>query len=89
MIKLLLLLAFLQVPSEPEEKGPDRLKHERTNFYQKDGKTLCGRLVQYGEGKWKVYVKDGMTVPRFDTRPEAAKWLKSYCPVEGQKGFKK
>ncbi len=87
MIYLLLLLAF-QVPTERPDKSPDRAKHERTEFFEKDGKTLCGRLVQYDTGLWHVYVKEGITIPRFDTREEAVKWIKAYCPVQGKVGHK-
>lgn len=89
LLLFLSTISFAQIPAEPEDKTPQWEKHERTEFYAKDGKTLCGRLVQYDTAKWKVFVKDGMSVPRFDTRDEAVKWIKAYCPVAGKVAFKK
>ncbi len=86
---LLCMLLMAQVTPERPDNSPNRTKHERTRFYFKDGKTECGRVVQYDSALWHAYVQDGITVPSFETRELAVKWVKAYCPIEGKPELKK
>lgn len=91
IVLILSTLSFAQssIPTEREDRSPERTKHKRIVFYEKDGKTVCGRMVQYGRGGWYAYIKNRISSPRFDTQEEMVKWIKAYCPVQGKAELKK
>lgn len=87
MKTFLLLLALAQLPADNSTDRTHKVKHEQTPFYAKDTKTPCGWLREMKSGQWRGHLADGPISPAyspaFDTRAEAAIWLKVYCPVEG------
>lgn len=86
---LLLLCASAFAQEVPPDHAPDRTHkahHERTPFYEKDGKTRCGIVVETKAGSWRVVtIKQGVS-SLFDTRAQAVKYITVLCPVEGRQG---
>lgn len=87
-MNILLLLFLLQQPiPEPVDHSPDKThkaKHERTEFYTKDGK-LCGRIAEFKYGIWYAYFP-GRQSQAFETRAEVVTFIKLSCPIQGAPG---
>jgi hypothetical protein len=91
--RIILLLAFCALaafPQTPEtvdhgQEKTHKTKHEKTPYYTKS-KVLCGYLFESRDGTWANYLVDPISVhisQRFETRAEAAAWMKGYCPIQG------
>lgn len=78
--------------AEPPDHSPDKThkaQHERTPHYKADGKTKCGTLIEMKSGQWRAWRAEGAPGGMsavFETREEARKWLRLYCPVAGKQG---
>jgi hypothetical protein len=79
---LLLLFLFQQAPADHSTAKKPKASYERTPFTRNG--TACGTLMELKSGQWRAVVGNIASQP-FQTRQEAAMWLKLYCPTEGKK----